>query len=124
MRASRAAPRFRHDARGVSRARRIALEVSWRAAYVSAQRIQHRCEGKLAGRKRASGVAQIAELDCIADPVGTAAATANLNEVIRSERVEPFHDGAIGGWVEDGGPLPGRKDRLARHRVRFPLNVT
>ncbi len=101
-------------------ARGIVLELGRVAAHLLAQQREHGRGRCLARRERATGVTKIAKLDRVADAVGSAPSPADLNELIRPERVEPLDQLAISWRVENSGALPRREDRLGWHRTGSP----
>ena len=98
-------------------ARGIVLDLGWVAAHLLAQQREHGHRRRLLRRKRATGVAKVAELHRVADAVGTAPTTAYLDKVVRPQRVEPLDCFAIGWRGEDRGALPRRKDCFGWHRT-------
>lgn len=68
---------------------------------------QHSCGHRLIGQQTSSRMAQVAELQRIAEPVRPAPATGYLRQVIGTERIKPFDRCSIGSRIEDRATLRG-----------------
>jgi hypothetical protein len=68
-------------------------------------------------------MAEVAELNGEAEPVGVAALRHDQRDVVRAERVVP-HDGiAIAQWIAERGALLGREKSAAWHGTSRLQNV-
>jgi len=93
------------------------------AAHLRGQHREHRRRRYLAGFDRPAGMAKVAELHRIADPVGVTPSPEHFDKIVGAERVQPLDHGGVRRRVEQRGALRRRQD-LRDHLDPVPPAVT
>ena len=66
---------------------------------------EHCSRGHLAGFECPAGMTEIAELDRVAETVGSASPPEHLDQILGAKRVQPLYRSGVRRWIEQRGAL-------------------